>query len=80
MAEVLHSYLHEKQGIEEGSNEEVRGGCFLKETVEFLFYFYFCFLGPHLWPMDVPSRGQIGATAARLHHSHSDTRSEPQHL
>ena len=38
----------------------------------------FClFLGLHLLHTEVPrSRGQIGAVAARLHHSHSNVRSE----
>ena len=34
--------------------------------------FVFCFLGPHLRHMEVPTRGPIGATAAGLHHSHSN--------
>ena len=49
----------------------------------FFVCFYFCFLsfvffGPHPWHMEVPRLGgQIGATAAGLHHSHSNSRSEP---
>ena len=34
------------------------------------------FLGPHLRHMEVP-RGQIGAVATDLHHSHSKARSKP---
>ena len=41
----------------------------------FLFLSLFCFLGPHLQRMEVP-RLQIGATAAGLHHSHSNVGSE----
>ena len=41
-----------------------------------LFYFFvffgFCYLGPHLWHMEVPRLGVgIGATAASPYHSHS---------
>ena len=38
--------------------------------------FAFCFLGPNPWHMEV-LRLQIGATAAGLHHSHSNARSKP---
>ena len=38
------------------------------------FLFYFDFLGPHPWNMEVP-RGRIKDTAAGLHHSHSNARS-----
>ena len=38
-------------------------------------FFFFFFLGPHLHHMEVPRLG-IGATAAGLHHSHSDAGSE----
>ena len=39
-------------------------------------------VGLLLWALPAPyessqARGQIGATAASLHHSHSNTRSEP---
>ena len=37
-----------------------------------------CFLGPHVGHMEVPRLGGlIGATAAGLHHSHSNSRSKP---
>ena len=35
----------------------------------------FCFLEPHPWHMDVPRLGVESATAASLHHSHSNARS-----
>ena len=52
--------------------------------VFFVFFFFFFFfvggwgwgLGPHSWRMayeDSQTRGPIGATAASLHHSHSNT-------
>ena len=37
---------------------------------------FVCFLGPYPWHMEFPGRGQIGALAAGLHHSHSNTGSE----
>ena len=42
----------------------------------FIFYF-FVFLGPHAAYGGSQARGQIGAVATGLHHSHSNTRSEP---
>ena len=46
------------------------------EFVNFYFLF-FVFLGLHPWNMEIPrARGQIGATAASLFHSHSNARSE----
>ena len=43
-----------------------------------MFFFFFFYLGPYLWHMEVPRlRGHIGAEAASLHHSHSYTRSKP---
>ena len=42
-------------------------------------FFFFGFLGPHLWHECFQACGQIGAEAAGLHHSHSNARSE-QHL
>ena len=41
------------------------------------FLFFFCFLEPHLWSMDVPRLGGKSATAAGLHHSHSNEGPEP---
>ena len=32
-------------------------------------FFFFVFLGPHLWHMEVP---RLGVKAAGLHHSHSN--------
>ena len=50
----------------------------LTVTTSFLFCFAFCFLGLHLWHMEVPGLGgQIRAVAANLHHSHSNGRSKP---
>ena len=45
----------------------------------FFFFFFFSFLGPHPQHMESPrlARNWIGATAAGLHHSHSNTGSEP---
>ena len=40
------------------------------------FFFFFCFLGLHLWHMEV--RGVTGAAAAGLPHSHSNTGSQPR--
>ena len=40
----------------------------------FFFFFFFYFFCPHPWPMGVP---RLGVAAARLHHSHSNARSEP---
>ena len=38
---------------------------------------FFFFLQPHLCHMEVPrARGQIGAAAVELYHSHGNTRSE----
>ena len=37
----------------------------------------FCFLGPHLWHMEVPRLGVKSATAASLYCSHSNARSKP---
>ena len=46
---------------------------------ENFFFFFFGFLGPYLWHMEVPRlRALIGATAAGLHHSRSSIRSEPR--
>ena len=42
----------------------------------YLFLFLFCFLGLHVWHMEVPRLGQIKAIAVSLHHSHINTRSE----
>ena len=42
----------------------------------FFFFFAFCFLGPHLRHREVP-RGRIRATAASLHHGHSNAGYEP---
>ena len=40
--------------------------------------FCFVFLGPHSWHMEVPRLGgPIRTAAVSLHHSHSNTRSEP---
>ena len=40
--------------------------------------FFLVFLGPHLWHMEVPRLGgPIGGVAVGLHHSHSNTSSEP---
>ena len=41
------------------------------------FFFFFVFLGPHMAYGGSQARGLIGAVAAGLHHSHSNTRSEP---
>ena len=41
----------------------------------FFFFFSLVFLGPHLQHME--ARGRIGAVAAGLRHSHSNTGSEP---
>jgi len=39
---------------------------------------FFVFFGPHPWHIGgSQARGLVGATAAGLHHSHSNTRSEP---
>ena len=52
------------------------------EDLAFIYLFiylfiYFCFLGPHLWHMEVPQfRGWMGAMAAGLCHSHSNAKSE----
>ena len=43
----------------------------------FLFVCLFWFLGPPSAYGSTQTRGPIGATAARLHHSHSDVGSEP---
>ena len=41
------------------------------------FFFFFCFLGPYPWHMELPRLGNhIGATASGLHHSHSNTGSK----
>ena len=41
--------------------------------------FFFVFLGPNLQHMEVSRlEGRIGAVAASLHHSHSNTGSEPR--
>ena len=51
----------------------------------FLFFFFLVFLGPHLTYGSSQARGQTGAAAAGLHHSHSKKGSEihlrptPQH-
>ena len=52
------------------------GKCwFKKEGVIFFFFLYF--LGLHPWHMEAPRLGGlIGAAAAHLHHSHSNTGSE----
>ena len=44
---------------------------------DYILCFFFFFLGLHLQHIDVPRlRGQIGASAASLHHSHNNTGSE----
>ena len=58
--------------------KRIVGCCFFWGGVFFVFVYFF--LGPHPGHMQVPrlgARDQIGATAAGLHHSHSNTRSEP---
>lgn len=48
-----------------------------EQTVQFLLV-DLVFLELHARHMEVPgARGQIGAVPASLHHSHSNTRSEP---
>ena len=43
-----------------------------------IFYFFVFFLGPYLWHMEAPqAKGQTGATATCLHHSHSNVGSKP---
>ena len=43
------------------------------ESLQFLFFFLFYFLGPHLWLIgSSQARGQIRAAPACLHHSHSN--------
>ena len=43
----------------------------------YLFIYLFCFLGSHMQHIEVSGIGvRVGATAAGLHHSHSNTRSE----
>ena len=39
---------------------------------------FFCFLGLHLWHMDVPRLGVESAAAAGLYHSHGNVGSEPR--
>ena len=63
------------------------GTCVLMDTIGSVngwaktgspFFFFSFFLGPHPQHMEVPVLwGQIGATAASLCHSHSNTGSEP---
>ena len=43
----------------------------------FLFLFFFLFRATGAAYVSSQARGRIGATAASLHHSHSNTRSEP---
>ena len=51
----------------------------LPNSATLLFFYFFVFLGPHQWHMEVPRlRGQIKAEAAGLHHSHSNARSKPR--
>ena len=46
-------------------------------SLSLFFFFFVFFLGPHVRHMEVPqARNLIGAIAAGLHHSHSNTRSE----
>ena len=48
-----------------------------RETI-FSFFFFFGFLGPLLWHMEIPRLGgPVGAAAASLHHSHSNSGSQP---
>ena len=50
----------------------------MKNSKHSFSFFGFFFLGPHLWPMEVPqARDQIGDAAAGLHHSHSNAGFEP---
>ena len=47
------------------------------KNLDFFFFFCLCFLGPH--PMAYggsQTRGQMGATATSLHHSHSNVGSK----
>ena len=49
----------------------------LEENLEVIYFSLFFYLVPHQWHMAVPqSRGQTGAAATGLHHSHSNARSE----
>ena len=62
---------------------------FYKDTIDFLyvnfisyisarlFFCCCCSLGPHTARGSSQARGRIGATAASLHHSHSNMGSEP---
>ena len=44
----------------------------------YYYLFFLIFLGPHLWHREVPRLGgHIGATPARLYHSHSNAGSKP---
>ena len=55
-------------------------GCFWKEPYKggiFLFFFFFFFRAVLAAYGGSQSRGQIGAVAASVHHSHSDAGSEP---
>jgi len=65
------------QGLQVGQGVEVRApGLQLEEGA----FSFFCFLLFRAAPMAYGSsqaRGLIGAAAAGLHHSHSNTRSEP---
>ena len=45
--------------------------------VFFCFFFFFLFMAAPIAYGSSQARGQIGAIAAGLHHSHSTTRSEP---
>ena len=57
-------------------------GCFLKWLffplyLIYMVFFVFVFSGPHSQHVEIPKLGPIGATAAGLHHSHSNAGSKP---
>ena len=49
----------------------------LRHSAWFFCLFFFFFLGPHLWYMKITRLGVKSVTVASLHHSHSDSGSEP---
>ena len=69
LCKIFHNVCY----IEEYS---VSAGCYYSFRLIYLLI-YFCFLGPHLWPMEgSQARGGIRAITSGLRHSYSNARSK----
>ena len=65
--------------LPQNSVSNIWGFITFKALIDIFTHYLFTYfnLGPHLWHMEDPTWGQIGTSAASLHHSHSNARMEP---